>query len=240
MDLNSIVAKIPTIVVHLFDDIFVVNKSDDRAFHVQYTPDKLKVDKTMSYEEFKHTIDEYQKDVHECIEENERIIIPIKKENDAPKILWLETEEEVKYIFILKGESEKNCSGEKMMILVADDSPVITKFFERIFKDQYEVLIAKDGDEAIKLIEENLDKPLIGAFLDLQMPIKTGYQVLDYLKEHNLFSKVPISVISGEDSADGIARVTGYDIVDMLQKPFSADAARAIVEKTVRFSDKNN
>ena len=77
MDLNSIVAKIPTIVVHLFDDIFVVNKSDDRAFHVQYNPDKLKVDKTMSYEEFKHTIDEYQKDVHECIEENERIIIPI-------------------------------------------------------------------------------------------------------------------------------------------------------------------
>ena len=66
---------------------------------------------------------------------------------------------------------KENIQDNKRVILIADDSPVITKFFTRTFKDEFEILVAKDGNEAIELVEENKDS-LLGVFLDLQMPKK--------------------------------------------------------------------
>ena len=79
----------------------------------------------------------------------------------------------------------------------------------------------------------------MGAFLDLQMPKKNGYEVLDYFSENDLFKQIPVSIISGEDTKDGIAKATSIPgVVDMLQKPFNAESARAIVNKTISFSSK--
>ena len=68
------------------------------------------------------------------------------------------------------------------------------------------------------------------------MPISSGYKVLDYFKKNDLFKVIPVSVISGEDDVDIVSKITiEYDIVDLLQKPFSKDAAKNIVTKTINF-----
>lgn len=66
--------------------------------------------------------------------------------------------------------------GEKIL-LVVDDSTVITNFVERVFKEDYQVLKAKDGIEAIELIRNNFTKEFVGMFLDLNMPNFNGFQV---------------------------------------------------------------
>ena len=69
------------------------------------------------------------------------------------------------------------------------------------------------------------------------MPVKNGYEVLDYFNANNLFGTYPVSVISGEDSGDTITELTNkYKIVDMLQKPFNNDSVTNIVNKTVSLS----
>ena len=131
-------------------------------------------------------------------------------------------------------EATKNSNMKK--IIVADDSPVITNFLYKIFKNEYEVLIAHNGDETIKLLEENDHNDIVGCFTDLKMPISSGYKVLDYFKKNNLFKSIPISVISGEDDVDIVNKITiEYEIVDLLQKPFSKEAAQNIVAKTIQF-----
>ena len=118
----------------------------------------------------------------------------------------------------------------KEILLVADDSEIILNFVKKVFINEYEVLQAKDGGEAIKYLKEN---PNIEAFLlDLNMPGIDGFKVLEFMKGNNLFEKVPISIITGNDSREINLNAFEYPIVDILQKPFDETSLRTIVERT--------
>lgn len=118
----------------------------------------------------------------------------------------------------------------KKILLVADDSEIILNFVKKVFITEYEVLQAKDGGEAIKYLKEN---PNIEAFLlDLNMPGIDGFKVLEFMKGNNLFEKVPISIITGNDSREINLNAFEYPIVDILQKPFDETSLRTIVERT--------
>mgnify|MGYP000101659354 CR=1 FL=1 len=98
-----------------------------------------------------------------------------------------------------------------------------------------EVLMAKDGQEVINIISAD-PKRIAALLLDLNMPNVDGFGVLDYLKENNLFTVVPTSIISGASDKESIEKAFKYPIVDMLNKPFSRDNVKLVVEKTVGIS----
>ena len=102
----------------------------------------------------------------------------------------------------------------KETILVVDDSNIIRNFTKRVFEEKYNVGTAKDGEEAINIIECNKNNNFIVAvLLDLNMPRKDGFAVLDYMKKNNLFEKIPVSIISGDSSKETIERAFTYPIV---------------------------
>ena len=120
------------------------------------------------------------------------------------------------------------------IILVADDSEVIRIFVKKIFDVEYELAFAADGEEALKVIQEHqLDNRIKAILLDLNMPRKNGFAVLDYMKENNLLGKMPVTVISGDQSSDAINKAFDYNIVDMLSKPFNEQKIKEAVEKTI-------
>ena len=124
------------------------------------------------------------------------------------------------------------------VILVADDSKLVTNFVTKSIADKYKTVIAYNGLEVIDIINNYPNYKIIGLFLDLNMPKMGGFEVLDYFKEHNLFEKIPVSIITGEDSKDMINKAFTYDICDMLVKPFNNKDVLRVAEKTVNF-DKN-
>lgn len=133
---------------------------------------------------------------------------------------------------------QNNQSEERItdgnIILVADDSEVVRIFVKKIFSDIYEIASAKNGEETINIIKEHQNDNLIKAILlDLNMPKVGGFEVLDYLKENDLFDKMPVTIISGEYSSEVINRAFTYDIVDMLNKPFNEEKIKAAVLKTI-------
>ena len=117
-------------------------------------------------------------------------------------------------------------------IVIADDSSIIRDFIKEIFSNQYEVLMAKDGREVINIISAN-PKKIAALLLDLNMPNIDGFGVLEYLKENNLFTDVPTSIISGASDKESIEKAFKYPIIDMLNKPFSRENVKLVVEKTV-------
>ena len=129
---------------------------------------------------------------------------------------------------------------DKKTILVVDDSNIVRNFVNRIFSDQYGVGSAEDGQEAIDILEANKDNNnIICILLDLNMPRVNGFKVLDYLKENNLFTKCPTSIISGDSSKETIDRAFTYGIVDMLGKSFNADDVKRVVEKNIYYKEMN-
>lgn len=119
----------------------------------------------------------------------------------------------------------------KDILMVVDDSSVITSFVEKIFKDEYEVLKAKNGVEAIQIIRNNFNKNFVGMFLDLNMPNFNGFQVLDTFKANNLFKKIPVFILTGDDTKDSINKVFSYPIVDVLNKPFNENDIKDCLAK---------
>ena len=119
-------------------------------------------------------------------------------------------------------------------ILVVDDSNIVRNFVKRIFNEKYSVGTAKDGEEAIKIIEANKDNGHLKAILlDLNMPKVDGFGVLEYMRSNGLLDKIPVSIISGDSSKATIDRAFTYDIVDMISKPFNDRSITLVVEKTL-------
>ena len=93
-----------------------------------------------------------------------------------------------------KKEEVKETSEGKDSILVVDDSDMVLNFISKVFNDTFNVILASDGNKAIKeLTKENNIK---GILLDLNMPNVNGFEVLDYLKLNDLFAKYPVSIIT--------------------------------------------
>ena len=124
-------------------------------------------------------------------------------------------------------------------ILVVDDSNVVRNYVYKIFNDEYDVLIANDGAEALDIIRSNVDDKIVGMLLDLNMPNVDGFQVLDYFKQANLFARIPVAIITGEGTQENVNRAYQYPIVDMLQKPFNEVNVKNIVNKLIMVRNMN-
>ena len=118
-------------------------------------------------------------------------------------------------------------------ILIVDDSSIIRTFIQRIFNDTYNILIAQDGAEALQIVSSNDN--IIAMLLDLNMPNVNGFEVLDYFKANSLFSKIPVAIITGEDSRENIDKAFLYPIADVLSKPFNERDVKRVVEKTISY-----
>ena len=121
-------------------------------------------------------------------------------------------------------------------IIVADDSMIVRNIIEKAIGEEYVVLMASNGREAIKHITDK-KYDIQGVLLDLNMTDSDGFVVLNYFKNNNLFKKYPISIISGDDSKETIEKAFTYDIVDMLNKPFSGENIKSIVRKMDLMND---
>ena len=117
-------------------------------------------------------------------------------------------------------------------ILVVDDSDVISSFIKKIFNDVYDVIVAKDGNEALSIIQTN--KRIIAMLLDLNMPNVNGFQVLEYFKTNDLFKQIPVSIITGLGNDDFIKKAKEYPIIDILRKPFNERDIKNILEKMIK------
>ena len=125
----------------------------------------------------------------------------------------------------------------KKIIIVVDDSKIVRNIISKALENTYTVLEAENGDVALELIAQNYNKDIVGMLLDLNMPEYDGFTVLEYFKLNNLFKKIPVCIISGEDSKDGIDRAFTYDIVDMLNKPFNTSNILNMVNKLINFKE---
>ena len=118
-------------------------------------------------------------------------------------------------------------------IIVADDSHLIRNLIMRMFDDEYEVVLAKDGREALQLIHN--DDSVYGMLLDLNMPVVDGFAVLEYLKVNGYFVKLPVAIITGDDTKETVAKAFTYPIVDVLNKPFNERDIKRVLNSMVNF-----
>lgn len=113
------------------------------------------------------------------------------------------------------------------VLLIVDDDMLTRNMIKKVFDDEYKIVMATNGKEAIDYLEQNANKGItessdniLGIFLDLTMPVLDGFAVLEYLSKNNYLYRIPVIIISGDYEKETKARVYNYGVADMLEKPF--------------------
>ena len=104
-------------------------------------------------------------------------------------------------------------------ILIADDEPNIVVALEYLLqRNGYEVHIARNGDEALRLIEAHVPDLVL---LDVMMPLRSGYDVCKRIRERTDWRHVKIVMLSakGRDAEVNKGLAAGADLY--ITKPFS-------------------
>ncbi|HYR34424.1 MAG TPA: response regulator [Burkholderiales bacterium] len=111
-------------------------------------------------------------------------------------------------------------------ILIADDEPNIVTALEFLLqRSGYEVLIARDGDEALKTVESARPDLVL---LDIMMPVRSGYEVCKRIRERPDWAHIKVVMLSakGRDAEVNKGMAMGADLY--VTKPFST---RELMEK---------
>ena len=104
-------------------------------------------------------------------------------------------------------------------ILVADDEPNIVTALEFLLQRHgFEVQVARNGDEALSLIESARPDLVL---LDVMMPLKSGYEVCKRIRERPDWGHIKVVMLSAKGRDAEVAR--GLDLgADLyVTKPFS-------------------
>lgn len=105
-------------------------------------------------------------------------------------------------------------------ILIVDDMEINRIILAEIFKDNYNILQACDGDQAIEIINSNPD--ISAVLLDLIMPGTDGLGVLRDMKKSGRIAVVPVFLITAEENEKTLMEGYHLGAVDVIRKPFMA------------------
>ena len=84
--------------------------------------------------------------------------------------------------------------ADQKIILLVEDEPLLSNLLrQRLEKDNFKVIAAHDGEEALKILKT--DKPDL-ILLDVILPKLSGFELMEKLKEEPDFQKAPIIIIS--------------------------------------------
>jgi len=132
-------------------------------------------------------------------------------------------------IWFLKNEEE--IVEEKIKILVADDDKNVINIIRYSIGDQYEILEAANGKEALGMVFARSPDILV---LDIMMPEMDGYMVCKELKEHDSTKNLPIIILSAKATVEDKLKAIGFGIDDYMIKPFDPRELEARIKMRLK------
>ena len=118
----------------------------------------------------------------------------------------------------------------KLNILAIDDDEITLKLLELILAENIYIddfITAKDGLEAIEILEHRFDINLI--LLDIYMPRLDGFEFLNNFKQRQYLQDIPIIVISTDISQK--QKALEFGVYDFLVKPISKKPLNKLIKK---------
>jgi len=108
-------------------------------------------------------------------------------------------------------------------ILVVDDEVTCITFLVHLLQDEFTVLVAKDGQDAINMAVKHLPDLIL---LDVDMPNMTGYEVLAQLKTFKESETIPAIFITSRDKPSDEEDGLRLGAVDYINKSCGMEIIR--------------
>ena len=123
-------------------------------------------------------------------------------------------------------------ADKKQKILIVDDTEFNRALLTDMLMQEYEILEAVDGLEAITVINKHSEEISL-ILLDIVMPRMDGFEVLAILNQSGLINTIPVITISSETSSINIDRAYDLDVTDYIARPFDGRTVQRRVKNTL-------
>ena len=109
--------------------------------------------------------------------------------------------------------------SNKPKILIADDSEMNRSILQDMLEDEYEILEAENGKEAVVKLQQ-MGSEIALLLLDIVMPEMDGFEVLTMMNRYHWIDDVPVIIISSESSSAYLERAYEAGVTDYISRPF--------------------
>ncbi len=124
-------------------------------------------------------------------------------------------------------------------VLIVDDSELNRELLKSILEDKYEIELAEDGKQALKILISKWNQ-FDAVLLDIHMPEMNGFDVMKYMRENGWINKLPVLIISGECSVEVENKCFELGASDFVHKPFDATLVKNRIKQVVELSSYKN
>ncbi len=120
-------------------------------------------------------------------------------------------------------------------VLIVEDEAVNRRILKKIIIDDYSVLEAANGKEAIDILAENKYN-IVAIILDLVMPVCDGYEFLELYNQEEKYRNIPVLVSTCSDDVDSEINSLKLGARDFVKKPYNADLIKFRLKNAIEHS----
>ena len=119
---------------------------------------------------------------------------------------------------------------DKPVMLIVDDVEINRVVLTQFFQEEYQILEAENGQEAMSIIEGQLVSIVL---VDLVMPVMDGFQMISMMKQNDQYAGIPVVVMTANNDGDSEARAMEMGAADFITKPYNPTIVRCRIRNVM-------
>lgn len=127
---------------------------------------------------------------------------------------------------MISGERERRDRFIMGNILIVDDSPVERKIIAQSIKNRFRDINIFEADDGLNVTSDILSNNIQVCILDIMMPEKNGFEILEEIKTDNNFMDIPVIVCTGISEKEAVEKALSLGAYDYFSKPLSEEAIK--------------
>lgn len=129
---------------------------------------------------------------------------------------------------------EVTSMNQPPQILVAEDNIDARLFLQRSLEDEYRILLASNGKEALSLLAKHDDVSIV--ISDVMMPVMDGIEFVRKIKKDIRCSHIPVILLTAKSGEEDIIAGLEEGVADYLTKPYSLAVLRLRIKKILEWT----
>ena len=130
-------------------------------------------------------------------------------------------------------ETEMDTSKTGPLIMLVDDDEINTKAVTCMLQEEYRVLTAKSGSEALDVLKQQIPDLIL---LDVHMPQMDGHDVLRALKRIPEYAEIPVMFLTSDENEETEVQGLSEGAIDFIRKPFIKMVAMQRIQRVLELS----
>ncbi|MDO5562473.1 MAG: EAL domain-containing protein [Synergistaceae bacterium] len=124
----------------------------------------------------------------------------------------------------------------KRKILVVDDNEISRLTLRETLRDEYEVLEAENGKDALELMHRT-HKLLSAVLIDIIMPEMDGYELLKNIRKNAMLRQVPTIVVTGDTAIGTEEKALSLGATDFVTKPYNIPIVKQRIKNIINLRE---